>query len=399
MTLGEQIQALRKSAGLSQEELGDKLGVALQSVSKWESDLTIPELDKLIAMSRLFEVSVGELLGLEEAGETDHELTERELKALEAIAQRLTPPQPEAGKRRNWPFVLAALVFVGTLMALLGRIGSLESQIGSLHYNISDIDNTVSRQINSLAGQVREILEEQDSVTAGRNYSILEMDLKAGTVTFALSATPREYREGMTAVFYASGPEFETVEVPGALNGGQTFTATLVCPLADSITLSVGFTADGVTVNQELDQVFSLWSDSLLYVNGDMMWSISGRGEEARVADLKASVWTGDPGQYKTAGGWQEVTVVRGTLRLWTGDRLAWSQEYPDLTEKEWGEDIPIPTQGLELVRGEQWFLSLLYTDTTGREEEVCIARHQVNDENILERRDPYEEGLRYPWE
>ena len=67
MTLGEQIQALRKAAGLSQEELGEKLGVARQSVSKWESGATVPELDKLIAMSKLFGVSVGSLLGLEES--------------------------------------------------------------------------------------------------------------------------------------------------------------------------------------------------------------------------------------------------------------------------------------------------------------------------------------------
>ena len=100
MTLGEQIQALRKGLGLSQEELGDRLGVARQSVSKWESGATVPELDKLIAMSKLFGVSVGSLLGIEETGETDHELTDRELKALEAIARRLVPPlrSPKSGK-------------------------------------------------------------------------------------------------------------------------------------------------------------------------------------------------------------------------------------------------------------------------------------------------------------
>lgn len=103
MTLGEQIQALRKAAGMSQEELGDRLGVARQSVSKWESDSTIPELDKLIAMSRLFGVSVGRLLGIEEEGEPDHELTERELKALEAIARRLVPPAQEPKKRKSGP--------------------------------------------------------------------------------------------------------------------------------------------------------------------------------------------------------------------------------------------------------------------------------------------------------
>ena len=96
MTLGEQIQSLRKAAGLSQEELGDKLGVARQSVSKWESDTTIPELDKLIAMSRLFGVTIGALLGLEESEGADHELTERELQALEAIARKLAPAQEPA---------------------------------------------------------------------------------------------------------------------------------------------------------------------------------------------------------------------------------------------------------------------------------------------------------------
>ena len=79
MTLGERIQALRKAAGMSQEELGDRLGVARQSVSKWESGATVPELDKLIAMSKLFGVSVGSLLGLEESEGPDHELTQREI--------------------------------------------------------------------------------------------------------------------------------------------------------------------------------------------------------------------------------------------------------------------------------------------------------------------------------
>ena len=54
MALGEQIQALRKDKGLSQEELGEKLGVARQSVSKWESGATVPELDKLIAAEGKF---------------------------------------------------------------------------------------------------------------------------------------------------------------------------------------------------------------------------------------------------------------------------------------------------------------------------------------------------------
>ena len=65
MTLGQRIQAGRKAAHLSQEALGEQLQVSRQAVSKWESDATIPELENLIAMSRIFGVSVGQLLGVE----------------------------------------------------------------------------------------------------------------------------------------------------------------------------------------------------------------------------------------------------------------------------------------------------------------------------------------------
>ena len=66
MTLGQRIQELRKGLGLSQEELGEKMGVSRQAISKWEGDQTIPELDKLISLSKLFGLTVGQLLGVEQ---------------------------------------------------------------------------------------------------------------------------------------------------------------------------------------------------------------------------------------------------------------------------------------------------------------------------------------------
>ena len=63
MTLGQRIQKLRKGAGLTQEQLAERMGVTRQAVSKWESDGGVPELDTLIAMSRLFHVTIGQLLG------------------------------------------------------------------------------------------------------------------------------------------------------------------------------------------------------------------------------------------------------------------------------------------------------------------------------------------------
>ena len=67
MELYEKLYELRRASGMSQEELAEKLGVSRQAVSKWESGATQPELSKLIELSKLYSVSVDELLSLEHA--------------------------------------------------------------------------------------------------------------------------------------------------------------------------------------------------------------------------------------------------------------------------------------------------------------------------------------------
>lgn len=62
MILAEKIMMLRKRSGWSQEELAEQLGISRQSVSKWESEATIPDLDKILKMSQLFGVSTDFLL-------------------------------------------------------------------------------------------------------------------------------------------------------------------------------------------------------------------------------------------------------------------------------------------------------------------------------------------------
>lgn len=52
MTLGNKISALRSAAQISQEDLAEKLGVSRQSVSKWEMDQAIPQIDKVLLLMR-----------------------------------------------------------------------------------------------------------------------------------------------------------------------------------------------------------------------------------------------------------------------------------------------------------------------------------------------------------
>ena len=62
MILAEKITMLRKKNGWSQEDLAMKLDISRQSVSKWESTASIPDLDKLIKLSEIFGVSTDYLL-------------------------------------------------------------------------------------------------------------------------------------------------------------------------------------------------------------------------------------------------------------------------------------------------------------------------------------------------
>ena len=64
MEFGKNFKELRKQAGLTQKEVADKLGICQSNVSDWENDISRPEYENLIAMSKLYDASLEELLGV-----------------------------------------------------------------------------------------------------------------------------------------------------------------------------------------------------------------------------------------------------------------------------------------------------------------------------------------------
>nr|WP_325304226.1 helix-turn-helix domain-containing protein [uncultured Dysosmobacter sp.] len=290
MTIGQRIAQKRKELGLSQEALGAELGVSRQSIYKWESDAALPEIDKLIALSRRFAVSVGWLLGVEESPVPENgehaepvpsgELNETQLKMVEEIVERYAAaqPKPPAPRRRKLLALAAAagaLCLVLVLSNLFRQLERMDQQYGSLQNDLSRVESSVNRQVGSISGRVEEILKAQNDLTADYSAQLTARDLRENTVTFSLSAVPKTYAEGMEAVFLADwgqGPQ----EFPAALEAGQTFTAQVTTALMDSISLSVVFLPpDGTRQTQLLDTYFDLYTDSLPKVglNIDLMWT------------------------------------------------------------------------------------------------------------------------------
>lgn len=286
MTIGQRIAQKRKERGQSQEALGESLGVSRQSVYKWESDSALPEIDKLIAMSRLFGVTVGWLLGVEETPapgegperapeENGGELNEAQLKMVEEIVDRYIAAQPKPPKKRRWPLALAAVAAVCLCWNLFSRLDTLRGQYNNLQISVANMRSDVNNQIYSITGRVEEVLKSQNSLTADYATEIVSADLAANTVTISARATPKTYTGGMTAVFQVDtgdGP----AEYPGELGPGNVFSATITCELTDSIKVSVVFITGDVRATQLLYVYACYYTNSLpavsVYANVDMMW-------------------------------------------------------------------------------------------------------------------------------
>lgn len=278
MSIGQRIAQKRKERGLSQEALGEQLGVSRQAIYKWESDSALPEIEKLIALSRIFSVSVGWLLGEEENSASEPgELTEEQLRMVQEIVDRYLAAQPEPApppapqpRRKRWPWVTAAALLTILFVSLFVQLGSLSRQFDDLNSTVYSFQThfqaEVYGDISSITDRMEEILQGQNNLVADYSVDIAETDLTADTVTFAVRAVPKTYQEGMTALFVAKSGQ-DTVELPAQAGTDHAFEGEITCPLTDEIALSVVF----ITGTQRETQLLEAF-DGLLTSSFPDVW-------------------------------------------------------------------------------------------------------------------------------
>lgn len=304
MSIGQRIAQKRKEQGLSQEALGEQLGVSRQSIYKWESDAALPEIEKLISLSQRFGVSVGWLLGVEEdtapPQENSGELTEAQLKMVEEITARYLAAQPKPRRRSSVTLAILVIVLLAMVVRLFNRLDDLDLQYNNLQNSVSSVTYTVDAQINSITRQVEEILKAQNDLTAEYGTELVARDLKRNTATFTARAVPKTYTAGMSAVFLADSGDGPG-EFPAAPAPGQAFTGEVTVPLTDAISLSVVFiNPDGTRQTQLLDTYASLYTETFpdVEVQGhDLIFSQVADGV-LEVEDLYATVRQNDPKRF-----------------------------------------------------------------------------------------------------
>ena len=134
--LNENIKAIRKSKGLSQQELAVKLNVVRQTISKWEQGLSVPDSDMLISISEVLETPVSTLLG--------EKVIESEVDDLKAISAKLEVINLQLAQRKttrkrilHWFLILLCVASITIFAFLL----SLESPY--LGWDYSDPETAI----------------------------------------------------------------------------------------------------------------------------------------------------------------------------------------------------------------------------------------------------------------
>jgi len=137
-TIGKRIMTLRKSRGMTQDQLAEKLGVSPQAVSKWENDISCPDINLLPKLAELFRVSIDSLFGMPEQREVADPPLQRDLPVVCSVPEAEEPDEfpeeePEDCTSSPWnglPMLAtavllfaAALLLNRTLLSGLGHAG------------------------------------------------------------------------------------------------------------------------------------------------------------------------------------------------------------------------------------------------------------------------------------
>lgn len=244
LTLGQRIASRRKLMGISQEILAENLAVSRQAVSKWESDTTIPEIDKLIALGKLFEVSVGWLLGVESEANTQAGFNDDQLKMVEKLIAKYHPVKKYPWWKAVITAILAVALVVGSVCCYL-EIKSLNDNNNSAFQEISKLteDNIV------LQGQLSDLQNHLDQQNNNKrlliafNIGMANIDEEKENITLYHIMQPKVFQESNRAYLHVQNPHigfydtFECYVTEG--HGGKTYAVKYTIPAADGYKMSL----------------------------------------------------------------------------------------------------------------------------------------------------------------
>lgn len=110
---------LRKKTGMSQDELAEKIGVSRQTISKWERGEALPDTENLIALAKLYNVTLDDIVNYDEDEEKPEEVKAEIIDASETINKEIGEDEEKEENKHNWLTLLDSSLFFVALIAFL----------------------------------------------------------------------------------------------------------------------------------------------------------------------------------------------------------------------------------------------------------------------------------------
>ena len=197
-TIGNRIQVLRKQHGMSQQKLSEHLNITRQTISKWEADQSLPDLDALLMMSELFDVSIAYILCVEEDNKSISQMYE--------LMQIILNNQQKTNKLRNVIQIITILLCVLSL----GFNISMRHKITSLYdmsegYTEDYVDTNILNTIYAFTKDQMSYINNNPYVMEESAVKVTYYDFKEMKVALNTEIYLSEYNSNTTAIleFYA----------------------------------------------------------------------------------------------------------------------------------------------------------------------------------------------------
>lgn len=383
MTLGERIAALRKDKGLSQEALGELVGVSRQAVSKWESDKAVPDIQNCIAMSKALGVTLPDLLELEpeahEEQQVAEELTEQHLVLLEKMISEYADAQKRLRRKWRWPAILIGCVLLVVTAWLWEWLMDMNRTIDYLSGELAGMQGQI---ISGVGDRLDESLEEERSLVTAFSAERIFADVLTNTVTFNVSVTLKEGTAD-TAVSFLTRYDGKTEIIPASNVGGLTYTAEVVCPITDDPEIELLVEREGITRSQCF-AAECYESDYAIRLTGEVRWAALDQTGLSKGAIEPVELFCfHDQG----IGLSNPLSVTALEIGVYLNDALV--GQFPlDVSDGKTGSmkdwhfhceyDIPVPWHLPQA--GDTLTFALLARDNYGRETSTIISRYEVQE-------------------
>lgn len=381
VTLGERIATLRKEKGLSQEGLGEQVGVSRQTVSKWEADRALPDVNNCVSMSRVFGVTLAQLLELKEETEAPGlKEAEDHLKLIEEVAEKYVAANRRSRRRWRWPLILLACAFLVGATWLAEWLTGMNRTIEYLHGEIAGLQNSI---LSGVGEKVESSIETQYRPILAYTAELIRVDVLEEMATAYFEVTLKEAGADTKVTLQ---PQSGGTVIQAQPLGGLRYGAEVVCSMEeDRSAVDLVVETDGVRRSQTL-WINHFKLDYSLSVGGNVRFTrLKALSEDAtEPIEITATLQNGPGLSTPTILKALEVGVFLNDVLVYTVSLTDLAQPDDDgnyliLAER----DIPVNVP--QAKAGDTLTFAVMARDSLERQQSWVISRYGVLEGRKLE--------------